>query len=370
MTDMKILLVDDDQDHNETLSDVFSENYHVFSACSGSEAIRKFAQEQPDIVLLDIGLPDTNGHDICRHLKESHPDSSFSVIFVSGHDTSEEVLKAYQAGADDFIAKPFELTVLSAKVRKLISFLEQQRNLSEAANLTREMAFQSMAEAASYGALIEFFRRVQNSTNLSELAKVYFETIEGMNLISSLQIRSDDGAATTLSGAECASSPIEEEVFDLLKGAGRIYQFGHRFLFNYKHVSMLIKNMPKDETECGRLKDLLCIICEGLEMKVQDLRRRKALDETLKVVRQVSQELVAKLNVSEADARQSADHAATLFAEIERGFHFLDLSEEQEKFFVSLMKESRSEMNALTGYVHQMKGQLEKLVTSMEKSLQ
>ncbi len=108
---LTILLVDDDTDHTETLVDAFESDYQVCTRSSGEEAIKCFEEIMPDIVLLDIGLPDISGYDVCRQLMEVTVDKAYAVIFVSGHSSSDEMLKAYNAGG--MTSLPSHLSFLS-----------------------------------------------------------------------------------------------------------------------------------------------------------------------------------------------------------------------------------------------------------------
>ncbi len=230
----------------------------------------------------------------------------------------------------------------------------------------RDVAFQSMAEAASYGSLISFFRELFKCHTIEEIATQLFSAMSDLNLHVSLQVRGQETITKRDDGQ--GISPIEEELFSMLKRSGRIYPFGQRCLFNQKHASILVKNMPDDEVESGRLRDLLCVVVEGLEIKVQDLMRQATLDTALSSVRQVNLELSQKLKQSEADGVDSADSVNDLFQEIERSFDFLDLSEEQEAFFMDLMGRSRREMGQLTQYVYEMKARMKHLVEVLEKA--
>ena len=110
----KILLVED----NETIVmglkySLEQENFQVISAKSVAESREKIKQEQIDIVLLDVSLPDGNGFDICKEIKEKQ---DIPVIFLTAQDEETSVVLGLDLGADDYIAKPFAIEELLARI--------------------------------------------------------------------------------------------------------------------------------------------------------------------------------------------------------------------------------------------------------------
>lgn len=113
-----VLSVDDDQDLQTTVSHYLEEDgYTVVSAFSGAEAVEKVKSATPDLVLLDLGLPDEEGFRVLTRIK-AH--SSVPVIIVSGKSDTTEKIVGLEMGADDYITKPFELRELSARIKAVI----------------------------------------------------------------------------------------------------------------------------------------------------------------------------------------------------------------------------------------------------------
>ncbi len=339
MTDLTLLIVDDDEMHCEMVSDMLEDEYTLYTATTSEDAEVLFKEHKPDIILLDINMPGKTGIELCRELKES--DQEFSVIFVSGHNSLEERLKAYDAGGDDFVPKPFEMKELFAKVHAVAHYQLGKRSLKDQEAFSRTMAFQSMAEASQYGHVLQFFKNSMHAKTLEEVAKHFFEMMANLNLTTSLQFHGKEIHSFDQQNGQC--SPIELNIFELLRGVGRLYDFDNRTILNDNHVSFLIKNMPvDDEVNYGRLRDVTAVIIEGLEAKYLDLEREKALKAILSKVQTIIDQLSAEISGHEG---KMASQINNIVLEIRTSFHELDLTLEQEEYFSNVIQKSLNEMD-------------------------
>ena len=110
-----ILVIDDEQQILRALRTILSQqNYQVTSASTGEEGLALATAGQPDIVILDLGLPDITGVEVCQQLPEW---TDLPVIILSAHDSEAEKVAALDAGADDYLTKPFGVDELLARVR-------------------------------------------------------------------------------------------------------------------------------------------------------------------------------------------------------------------------------------------------------------
>ena len=103
----KILAVDDNPDNTTIVVELFGENYDLRTAATGKEALDIALDFQPDVILLDIMLPDMNGYEVCRRLRENPSLSDTKIIMVTAKGALEDRIKGYEVGANDFITKPF-----------------------------------------------------------------------------------------------------------------------------------------------------------------------------------------------------------------------------------------------------------------------
>ncbi len=116
-----ILVVDDEFDTLELTEMVFeSEGFEVWTAASGSEAMAILTQRTPDLMLLDMRMPDENGLEVCRKIRSSpnRQIASLTVIIFSARDTIDHIQQAKDVGAQDYITKPFDYDQLVDLVKR------------------------------------------------------------------------------------------------------------------------------------------------------------------------------------------------------------------------------------------------------------
>ena len=117
-----VLIVDDEKSNLEVLISILAEEYTVYMTKNGSTAIEMANKYLPDIILLDIIMPDMNGFDVLAALKASEKTRNIPVIIITGLDNVEDEERGFDLGAADFIHKPFSVKIVKAKVQKQIQF--------------------------------------------------------------------------------------------------------------------------------------------------------------------------------------------------------------------------------------------------------
>ena len=123
----KVLLIDDDEDLREALSEqlLMTEDFDVHEGVSGAEALEKVKQHSYDLLVLDVGLPDTDGRELCRLIRKQGV--KCPILMLTGHDTDSDTILGLDAGANDYITKPFKFPVFLARMRAQL----RQHELSE-----------------------------------------------------------------------------------------------------------------------------------------------------------------------------------------------------------------------------------------------
>jgi len=154
---IKILIVDDDPDIRDVLKLTLSEeNYELLEARDGEEALKIIHENQPDLILLDYKIPKIDGREVCRRIKKDLLLRHLPIIMVTGKGDISDKVDGIEAGADDYVVKPFEPKELLARIRMILRHTE--RDL-EANPLTRLPGNVSI--------LKELSKRIENKTQFA-----------------------------------------------------------------------------------------------------------------------------------------------------------------------------------------------------------
>jgi adenylate cyclase len=169
---VKVLVVDDLPQNVKLLADLLTvKGYAVATAASGGEALAKVDSERPDLVLLDVMMPDMSGYDVCRKIRENPAAGILPVVMVTSLDPVQERIRGLEAGADDFLSKPVNLAELLARVRSLVRVKQlydtvqsQAAQLAELNKTLEQRVQEQVAQLDRLGRLKRFF-----SPQLAEL---------------------------------------------------------------------------------------------------------------------------------------------------------------------------------------------------------
>jgi class 3 adenylate cyclase/CheY-like chemotaxis protein len=135
----KILVVDDTPKNVKLLADLLTVNgYSVVTAPSGREGLAQIDAEHPDLVLLDVVMPEMSGYEVCCRIRENAATQTLPIVMVTALDPSEERIKGLDAGADDFLTKPINRAELLARVRSLLRIKELHDEVQSQAAMLSE----------------------------------------------------------------------------------------------------------------------------------------------------------------------------------------------------------------------------------------
>ncbi|WP_292352807.1 methanogen output domain 1-containing protein [Methanomethylovorans sp. PtaU1.Bin093] len=141
----KVLIVDDEPMNVELLEAYLGSEYVTVSASNGKEALTKVNEEKPDILLLDIMMPEMNGYDVCKLIRSAEGTQLLPVVMVTALSNREDRIRGVEAGADDFLIKPVDKVELTARIRSLLRIkhlhnsLQQEKDKLEMQNRVRSV---------------------------------------------------------------------------------------------------------------------------------------------------------------------------------------------------------------------------------------
>lgn len=134
-TEPTLLIIDDDPDTIQILSSILAEQGRVLFATSGEQGMRMAENYCPDVILLDQNMPGQNGYETCLQLKRNPATQDACIVFVTAQSEVGDELRAFEAGAQDFISKPFSPVVVNARIRNQLTIKRQSDTLKQLADL-------------------------------------------------------------------------------------------------------------------------------------------------------------------------------------------------------------------------------------------
>lgn len=140
----KILVVDDNRTNIKILIETLKDDYYISFAKSGQKALEIVMLDQPDLILLDIMMPEMDGYQVCRILKSDKKTGNIPVIFITAQKEDEDETRGFELGAVDYITKPFSPAIVKARVKTHLS-LKKARETLKRHNIVLEQQFMESA---------------------------------------------------------------------------------------------------------------------------------------------------------------------------------------------------------------------------------
>lgn len=338
----KVLIAEDDSNLRDLLQLIFDNDFELSFANAGDQAAEMLAAQTFDFVIFDIQLPVITGLELCRSLQQMPSEQKPGVIILSA-DTSENTVKqAYELGVDDYISKPFDITIFHERVNHFANQLKHSQKHQSQGDSIQSLAETAMTQAASYGAAMQLMAALNQCHFEQSMANEVLKYFQKDDIHAAIQFRKGNEIFTfDIDRPVC--SQIELQVFELLKDHGRIYHFGKRCIFNDRHVSILIKNMPQKGTMLyDSVLDVVAKLVPAIDARFLAICDHKALIEAKDTLGTVMQELATGLSAMEADKKKLIE---SLELQIGLSFHELSMDEAQEQYFVNLIEKELVQRN-------------------------
>lgn len=215
-----ILIVDDEQSYRQLLTLVFeSDGHSIRTAANGREAVGLVKQEAPDVIVSDVRMPDMDGIEMLREVRETHPD--LGVVFMTAHASVESAREAFKLGADDFVTKPFDVEELKLIVKKT---LEKQQLIDENRAFKRAQRERGSVKniIGNSGKMQAIFQMIETVAEVQSTILITGESGTGKELVAraihDLSPRAEKPFISINCGA-FTETLLESELFGYVKGA-------------------------------------------------------------------------------------------------------------------------------------------------------
>ncbi len=340
-SNFKLFVVDDDEAMRELFSVMLADRYEVEVFESGADCLSRLDEKTPDLFVLDIGLTGIDGYELCRRIKGRPATQAAPVIFISTHDDLASRLASYDAGAEEYVVKPFDVIDVYHKIENLRRIAQERGSLAEQAAASDQLASLVLANLDEYAILIKFLRTLNECTDYRQVADAVLHLIETFHLEGAVQIRQRNVETTLSKSGE--NWPLELSVIKHVRSLERIFEFGKRAAYNFEHLTVLVTNMPVEDAElCGRIRDNIAIAAESANAKLEALQ---AFDDKARTRAEISglmaavQEAIGSYGRRYDEARyKGALHTSQFLDDLLASFAHLGMTEQQEEAILAMAK--------------------------------
>lgn len=373
MHKQKILSVDTNRLDLMVLSHTLEKEYEVHNLMEGSQCLQKANEVKPDLILLDHQLNDMNGVSVCKQLKDDPSTTNIPILFISEKTTLKIRLDGYEAGAWDYIERPFEDSELLVKIKLILGNQSQLQQLKDESAQSFAAIMTAATETGEIAAVVDFFRKSFSIRSLDRLADGLLKVLLDYNLTATIFIHCGDDDLYLSSNAEVT----EEDKIIIQQKADKekIHSFGESTIFNFKHFNLLIQKMSVDNPEkYGRDKDNIALLGEGVDARVIAITFEQAqIQQAIKrkdVIEKTNMALAGLNEQQEEQQREASEIIDWLAQEMEGSFMNLGLSDRQEEFLMDLINIVRQRSNKLFAKNANLSKQLESVMEDLNEDIE
>ncbi|MDJ0779343.1 MAG: response regulator [Gammaproteobacteria bacterium] len=344
-----IICVDDEPVNLAIMEELLQEGFALRTARSGSECLAAVAEQVPDLVLLDVNMPDIDGLETCRRLRGEPTTADLPIIFISALASTEELMAGYEAGGDDYITKPFSEEILRKKIDVVLASQQRKRELQLISDQAVEALADNISVTESLAVVVRFLYQSHAARSRDELVRNVFDCLRELELDSSLLLV--DEPENRIWFSDDIERPMESQILESLRGQDRVVSFGTRLALSSDHATLLVRNLPPQGERGEQLREQLSILMEGLDARLRGMAERRALDERRQLL--LSLLATARENLAEIErmhqrqTRRGSEALDDLRHEFERDLPELGLSREQAASLKRMVETVTGELEAI-----------------------
>jgi CheY-like chemotaxis protein len=257
------------------------DKFEVVTCTSGEESLARLDSFKPDLILLDVDMPELNGYETCKQLREK--EFTAPIIFVTPYQDIEVQQAAFDSGGNDILITPVDPEILIYKATLALHQKVEAERLSQEARSMREIALSLVSTACENGILLEFVSKAVAAKSYEELARQLVDAVNAYGVTCSVMLRHDEGQTSLTSHG--VATDLELAILAQMSGMGRLIEYKRQFIVNYYHVSLMVSNVPIDSPEkFGRIRDNAIILaentealCDNVAMRIESMTRSEQM---------------------------------------------------------------------------------------------
>lgn len=334
------MVVDDSEISLATIAHAL-ENVNPILFSSPLEALQyaESVESPPYLVILDLMMPEINGFEVCKRLRELFSDTETEIIFYSSNNNLDDRIKGFEVGASDFLVKPVAIQELQVKALKAIYRVREERKQKHASSKQDEAIKGIITELSEQSILVNFLRAANAASSVEKLCKLIVRAASDFGLSASVRssFTIDDQEFSTVESTGGTLPPLELELLRRLSSSERIFTQNNRLFLNFPHFSLIVKNMPDDKAFAGRLRDHLAIMLEAVGSRIKLFSQEQEVKLLISSL-QATQEN-AKLR-NKITMKAIVDTMTGVINAVENKIFEYDLTETQEAELLAIFKES------------------------------
>ena len=281
----RILIVDDVSKNIQVLGTILKQqSYQIYVAQNGAQALKIAEEAQPDLILLDVMMPELDGFETCRHLKLSPKTRQIPVIFLTAKVESEDVIRGFEAGAVDYVTKPFKPVELLARVRTQLEIKANRDALYHISNERKELLHILCHDLANpVNAMISVLSVIDSETEfhplkdmLLAMAQNGLELIDLVRKMRNLEEHSLSLLATSLAQAVYTSLQLldakikAKQLVMQIEIAPQVHILAERTSLIHSVLNNLLTNAIKFSYPHSTILIRAEVINQQIELSIQD----------------------------------------------------------------------------------------------------
>ncbi len=367
-----ILCVDDEPVNLTIMEELLQDRYELNLAKSGETCLQQVEVQKPDLILLDVNMPDMDGLETCARLKADTETAEIPIIFVSALASHDELMAGYEAGGDDYITKPFSEEILQKKIEIVLASQRRKQELKNISEQAVEALMNNLGTTEALGMVVKFLHQAQGAATLDELASSVFDCLREFDLDGSLLIL--DQPENRIWFSDDIDRPMEGQILESLRGQDRVVSFGTRLAINSDHATVLVRNLPVETEKVDRVREHLSILVEGLDSRIHAVQTQLLLDQRRDVLARVldaTRENLGDIDVMhQRQKKRSEELLADMGAELEKSLLRLDLSARQEGAIKKIIESTAKKSAAVHDESSKIDEQFQDIIDALSGALE